>query len=278
MERKRVFFLARRLDGEAVKECDMPGKKDNGESLAGRVSEEEWQLRVDLAAAYRMIAHLGWDDLIFTHLSARVPGPDKHFLINPFGLLFEEITASNLVKIDLDGSPVGPTNYPVNPAGFVIHGAVHEAREDAHCVLHIHTVEGMAVSAQEEGLLPITQTAMTLYGDVAYHDYEGILLDQEEKGRLLTALGNSHNLILRNHGLLTVGETVGDAFLRLFFLQKACIAQVQAQAGGGRLIRCSEETGQRVALQTNTGFPTIGPMSWQAIVRKVERLDPGFAT
>ncbi len=255
----------------------MAGKKDNGASLAGQVSADERQLRVDLAAAYRMIAHLGWDDLIFTHLSARLPGSEKHFLINPFGLLFEEITASNLVKIDLDGRPVVPTDYPVNPAGFVIHGAIHEAREDAHCVLHIHTIEGMAVSAQKEGLLPITQTAMALYGDVAYHDYEGIVLDQEEKARLIPALGQKHNLILRNHGLLTVGETVGDAFMRLFFLQKACMAQIQAQAGGGPLIRCSDEVSERVASQTVAGFPALGPMSWQAVVRKVERLDPGFA-
>ncbi len=256
----------------------MAGKKDNGASLAGQVSADEWQLRVDLAAAYRMIAHLGWDDLIFTHLSARLPGPEKHFLINPFGLLFEEITASNLVKIDLGGTPVAPTNYPVNPAGFVIHGAIHEARQDAHCVLHIHTIEGLAVSAQKEGLLPITQTAMALYGDVAYHDYEGIVLDADEKDRLLPALGQKHNLILRNHGLLTVGETVGEAFLRLFFLQKACMAQIQAQAGGGPLIHCSDEVGERVASQTVSGFPALGPMSWQAVVRKVERLDPGFAT
>ena len=256
----------------------MSGKKDNDTTLAGKVSAEEWQLRVDLAAAYRMIAHLGWDDLIFTHLSVRVPGPETHFLINPFGLLFEEITASNLVKINLDGTPVVPTNYLVNPAGFVIHGTIHEAREDAHCVLHIHTIEGMAVSAQEEGLLPITQTAMALFGDIAYHDYEGIVLDQAEKERLLPALGDKHNLILRNHGLLTVGETVGDAFLRLFFLQKACMAQIQAQAGGGPLIRCSEETSERVASQSVAGFPALGPMSWQAVMRKVERLDPGFAT
>ena len=250
----------------------------NGDaSLAGQVSDEEWALRVDLAAAYRMIAHLGWDDLIFTHLSARVPGPDKHFLINPFGLLFEEITASNLVKIDHGGSPVTPTNYMVNPAGFVIHGAIHEARDDAHCVFHLHTSEGMAVSAQKEGLLPITQTAMALYGDVAYHDYEGIVLDQEEKDRLIPALGEKNNLILRNHGLLSLGRNVGEAFLRLFFLQKACMAQVQAQAGGGPLIHCSEETAERVAEQTVAGFPALGPLSWQAIRRKVERLDPEFA-
>ena len=256
----------------------MANQGEAGGSLAGQVTDEEWALRVDLAAAYRMIAHFGWDDLIFTHLSVRLPGPDKHFLINPFGLLFEEITASNLVKIDQSGAPVTPTNYMVNPAGFVIHGAIHEAREDAHCVLHIHTVEGMAVSAQEEGLLPITQTAMALYGDIAYHDYDGIVLDQEEKDRLIPALGEKNNLILRNHGLLSVGQTVGDAFLRLFFLQKACMAQVHAQAGGGPLIRCSEETSERVAAQTVAGFPALGPMSWQAVRRKAERLDPGFAT
>lgn len=256
----------------------MADKTETATGLAGRVPEEERKLRVDLAAAYRMIAHLGWDDLIFTHFSARVPGPEKHFLINPFGLLFEEITASNLVKIDLDGTPVAETNYMVNPAGFVIHGAIHEAREDAHCVFHIHSVEGMAVAAQKDGLLPITQTAMALYGDVAYHDYEGIVLDEEEKKRLIPALGEKNNLILRNHGLLTVGETVGDAFLRLFFLQKACMAQVQAQAGGGELIRCSDEVAERVASQTVSGFPALGPLSWEAVKRKVERLDPGFAT
>lgn len=243
--------------------------------LRGEVTEEEWQLRVDLAACYRIIADFGWDDWIFTHFSARVPGPATHFLINPFGLLFEEITASNLIKVGLDGLPVYPTNYLVNPAGFVIHSAIHGARDDARCVLHVHTREGLAVAAQKRGLLPISQIALTIMDDLAYHDYEGIVLDAEEKERLLPALGEKSNLILRNHGLLTVGTSVGEAFLRLYALQTACEAQVLAQAGG-EVIELEPELAARVGGQAMTGFEALIPLSWDAALRRAERLDPGF--
>lgn len=241
-----------------------------------QVSAEEWQLRVELAAAYRIAAHYGWDDLVFTHFSARVPGEEKHFLLNPFGPFFEELTASSLVKVDLSGQPVVETEYPVNPAGFVIHGAIHDARDDAHCILHTHTVAGMAVSAQEDGLLPITQTALSVYSDLAYHEYEGIVLDAEEKARLIPALGEKNNLILRNHGLLCTGKTVGEAFLRLFFLQKACEAQIAAQAGGGKLVVPPEDVFARVQAQTAGGMDFLAQFTSDGLVRKAERLDPGF--
>lgn len=245
-------------------------------SIRERVSPGEWKLRQELAAAYRVAADYGWDDLILTHFSARVPGTEKHFLLNPFGLLFEEITASNLVKVDLSGTPVVDTDYPVNPAGFIIHGAIHDARDDAHCILHTHTVEGMAVSAQEDGLLPLTQTALTIRADLAYHDYEGIVLDAAEKARLLPSLGDKNNLILRNHGLLCVGRNVGEAFLRLFSLQKACEAQLLAQSGRGGLIIPSEDSQRRVQQQTASGMEMLAHFTGEALLRKAARLDPGF--
>jgi len=182
------------------------------------VSPEEWQARVDLAAAYRLVAHYGWDDLVFTHISARVPGPEHHFLINPYGMMFDEITASSLVKVDLDGNIVMATPYQINPAGFTIHSAVHAAREDALCVIDVHTDYGIAVSAQQDGLLPISQQALFALSSLAYHDYEGLALNEEEKPRLVADLGNKTFLILRNHGLLTVGQTVADAFMSMFLL------------------------------------------------------------
>src|SRR4029453_9779647 len=200
-------------------------------SIRDQVSEAEGQARVDLAAAYRLVALYGWDDLIFTHLSARVPGPEHHFLINPYGMMFEEITASSLVKVDLAGKIVMDSDYSINPAGFTIHSAVHAAREDALCVMHLHTNEGIAVSAQEEGLLPISQQALFVLASVGYHDYEGLALNDEEKPRLVADLGKKTFLILRNHGLLTVGPTVSDAFLSMFLLQRACKIQIMAQAG-----------------------------------------------
>src|SRR5438552_8044931 len=210
------------------------------QSMAGVVqemSEQEWQARVDLAAAYRLVAHYGWDDLIFTHLSARVPGPEHHFLINPYGMMFEEITASSLVKVDLKGNKVMDSPFEINPAGFTIHSAVHEAREDAQCVMHLHTTEGVAVSCQKDGLLPISQQSLYPLMGLAYHDYEGVALNPEEKVRLVRDLGDQHSMILRNHGLLTCGASVADAFLFMYILQKACEVQIRAQAGGGELIR-----------------------------------------
>ena len=200
------------------------------------MSEPEWQARVDLAAAYRLVAHYGWDDLIFTHLSARVPGAEHHFLINPYGMMFEEITASSLVKIDLQGKIVSPSPFFVNPAGFTIHSAVHAAREDALCVIHLHTTHGIAVSAQKNGLLPISQQSLFALSSLAYHDYEGLALNEDEKSRLVADLGDKHNMILKNHGLLTVGKTPAEAFLAMYILESACRIQILAQAGGGALL------------------------------------------
>ena len=198
----------------------------------GKVSDEEWAIRVDLAAAYRMVAHYGWDDLIFTHLSARIPGPEHHFLLNPYNLMFEEVTASSLVKVDVNGNPVEPTPFITNPAGFTIHSAIHMAREDAHAVMHLHTPAGQAVSAHSEGLLPLTQTAMLIRGDLAFHDYEGVAVDLDERERLVADLGDKNAMILRNHGTLAVGKNVGECFVRLYFLERACQAQIMALSAG----------------------------------------------
>ena len=199
------------------------------------VSEAEWRQRTDLAACYRLVALFGWDDLVFTHISARVPGPEHHFLINPYGLLFEEVTASSLVKVDMDGRKVLDSPHDVNPAGFVIHSAVHAAREDAQCVLHVHTVNGTAVSAQRDGLLPLSQHSIFVVSSLAYHDYEGVALVDDEKPRLVADLGDKRFLMLRNHGLLTVGRTVAEAFVAMYLFETSCTIQVRAQAGGGPL-------------------------------------------
>src|SRR5678815_1690461 len=188
-------------------------------SVQADVSEAEWQIRVDLAAAYRLVAHYGWDDLIFTHLSARVPGPEHHFLINAYGMMFQEITASGLVKVNLQGEIVMPSPYFINPAGFTIHSAVHAAREDALCVIHLHTDYGIAVSVQKNGLLPISQQSLFSLGSLAYHGYEGLALNEDEKSRLVADLGDNNNLILANHGLLTVGRTPAEAFLEMYILE-----------------------------------------------------------
>lgn len=238
-------------------------------------SPEEWAVRVDLAAAYRLVALQGWDDLIFTHLSARVPGSD-HFLINPYGLLFEEITASQLVKVNVAGEKVEESAYPVNPAGFTIHSAVHMNREDAHCVVHLHTVHGQAVSAQPAGLLPITQTALQIHSDVAYHDFEGIAEDLDERERIVRDLGNYNALILRNHGTLTVGETVSDAWLRMYMLERACEAQIAAQAGGA-VLEAPAEAGAKTAAIAKAGLPVIGrKLAWPALLRRLDRMDPSY--
>lgn len=244
--------------------------------MADETVLSERQLRVDLAAAYRLVAHFGWDELIFTHLTVRIPGPEHHFLINPFGLMFEEVTASSLVKVDLQGNKVEASPYPVNPAGFTIHSAVHAAREDAQAVMHVHTIAGTAVASQQEGLLPLTQDALTLWTDVAYHDYEGLALEPGEKERLVADFGSKGVMILRNHGLLTVGASVGEAFLRLYFLERACEMQVAAQAGGDALRLQNAATGARVSEQASSGFSTVVPLNWAALVRKADRLDPSY--
>jgi len=249
----------------------------SGNKVRAQVSDEEWQVRTDLAACYRIIARYGWDDLVFTHISARVPGPEEHFLINPYGMLFEEITASSLVKVDLDGNKVLDTGYPVNPAGFVIHSAVHEARHDVSCVLHTHTRAGIAVSAQAEGLLPISQTSLFPYATLAYHDYEGVALNEDEKARLVADLGNNNAMILRNHGLLTAGTTIADAFLMMYVLETACQIQIMAQSGGGELIPVPTPivTGiQAQAEQVTKGLG--GALVWPGLLRKLDREDPSF--
>jgi ribulose-5-phosphate 4-epimerase/fuculose-1-phosphate aldolase len=246
-------------------------------NIREQVSAEEWQARVDLAAAYRLIAYYGWDDLVFTHISARVPGPEHHFLINPYGLLFDEITASNLVKVDLDGRVVLQTPYPINPAGFTIHSAVHAAREDALCVLHVHTIHGVAVSAQLQGLLPISQQAVIALASLGYHDYEGLALHDEEKPRLVADLGSKQVLILKNHGLLTVGRSPAEAFLAMYNLQRACEIQVHAQAGGAALTSIPKPILAGIARQVSIVTQGLGAgIVWPGLLRKLDRIDPSY--
>ncbi len=248
-------------------------------SVRGRVSEEEWRLRVDLAAAYRLVAHYGWDDLIFTHLSARVPGPEHHFLLNPYNLMFEEVTASSLIKVDIHGNPVAPTPFITNPAGFTIHSAVHMARDDAHAVIHLHTPHGQAVAAHEEGLLPLTQTAMLVGGDLAFHDYEGVATDLEERERIVADLGTRNAMLLRNHGTLTVGTSVGEAFIRIYFLERACQAQVYALSAADKCSNPPQGTPEIAAQQGAAGLKVAARLlAWPALLRKAYRLDPEFAS
>ena len=246
-------------------------------SLREQISREEWEARIDLAAAYRLVAHYGWDDLIFTHLSARVPGPEHHFLINPYGMMFDEITASSLVKVNLAGEIVMPTPYFINPAGFTIHSAVHAAREDALCVIHLHTDYGIAVSVQAEGLLPISQQALFALSSLAYHDYEGLALNADEKSRLVADMGKKDHMILRNHGLLTVGKTAAEAFLSMYLLERACRIQILSQAGGGTLLPVSDAILQNVAGQLSA--VTVGQgaqLTWPGLLRKLDRMDSSF--
>jgi ribulose-5-phosphate 4-epimerase/fuculose-1-phosphate aldolase len=245
--------------------------------IQSMVTEAEWQQRVDLAACYRLVALFGWDDLIFTHISARVPGPHHHFLINPYGMLFEEITASSLVKVDLEGEKVMESPHDINPAGYTIHSAIHAAREDAKCVLHVHSVNGVAVSAQAGGLLPISQHSMFVLSSLAYHDYEGVALNDEEKPRLVRDLGDRRCLMLRNHGLLAAGESVAEAFVSMYYFETACMIQVRAQAGGGELIEIHPQTiegAQRQWRQVTRGAG--GGLAWPALLRKLDRLDPSY--
>ena len=243
--------------------------------IKSQVSQAEWQQRVDLAACYRAIAIYGWDDLVFTHISARVPGPEHHFLINPYGYMFEEMTASLLIKVDMNCTPVIPTSNVVNPAGFVIHSAVHAAREDANCVLHTHTRAGVAVAAQESGLLPISQQATIALASLGYHGYEGIALSDDEKPRLVADLGNNSALMLRNHGLLTVGKTVGDAFLAMYVLESACQIQVLAQGAPVRNVDPRIIGGVKANVQKVTAGMG-GNIAWPALLRKLDRVNPGY--
>ncbi|MDZ4361878.1 class II aldolase/adducin family protein [Brevundimonas sp.] len=259
----------------------MTTSMEQSPGLRERVSSEEWTARVHLAAAYRLVAHYGWDDLIFTHLSARIPGPDHHFLINDFTLMFEEITASNLIRIDVDGEKVGDQPGLVNRAGFIIHSAVHAAREDAQVVIHLHTPHGQAVSVMKEGLLPHTQTAMIAHHDVAYHDHEGIADALEERERIVADLGDRNALILRNHGTLTVGRSVAEAFLRMYFLERACEAQVLMMAAGrDQLNDPPPEAVATVAAQVRSPQSRMvaEQVAWPALLRKLDRIDPGYRT
>ncbi len=236
-------------------------------------SAVEQRLRRDLAAAYRLVAHYGWDDLLFTHLSVRIPGPEHHFLLNPFGLMFEEITASSLVKVDLDGRIVEPSPYKVNPAGFTIHSAVHAAREDAQCVIHLHTVPGTAVSCQAEGLLPMHQAAMLIEDGLAYHDYEGVAFNHDERPRLVADLGIANHLILRNHGTLAMGRSVAEAFWRIYNLERACEMQVAALAGGRPLIIPDDPVQAVTRDQGRAEQQFIADeYLWPALMRKLARL------
>jgi len=242
-----------------------------------QVSEQEWQMRVDLAACYRMIAHYGWDDLVFTHISARVPGPEHHFLINPYGMLFEEVTASSLVKVDLNGSKVMPSDFDINPAGFTIHSAVHQAREDAICVIHLHTVAGIAISIQAQGLLPYSQQSLFALASMSYHDYEGVALNPDEKTRLVADLGTNNFMILRNHGLLTCGASVADAFLAMFILQRSCEIQIQAQSSGVELRPIPAPILAGIRTQADQVTRSMGgALAWPGVLRKLDRDCPEY--
>ncbi len=240
-----------------------------------RWSVEERAARIELAACYRLIAQFRMTDLVYTHISARVPGTE-HFLLNPFGLLFEEVSASNLVRIDIDGTIVEETPYQVNPAGFTIHSAVHRARPDVHCVLHTHTKAGIAVSCMREGLLPLSQTAMQFHDRLAYHDYEGIALDLDERDRLAADLGSRKAMILRNHGLLTAGESVAEAFSLMFYLERACEIQIAAFSTGRELIQPSAQVCEKVARQYEDDDEPAGTREWRALLRQLDRTDPGY--
>lgn len=253
--------------------------KPNRKPLRERVSAEEWRARVDLAACYRLVAHYGMTDMIYTHITARVPGPEHHFLINPYGLLFDEINASSLVKIDLEGAVVRQPDhdYPINYAGFVIHGAIHAARQDVQCVIHTHTRAGMAVSAQKQGLLPLTQTAMRFYGLLGYHDYVGPAVDLAERKSLVADLGPHAAMILRNHGLLACGPTVAEAFNTIYWLERACQAQVDALAGGQPVTLPSAEVAEKTAhLYKPDVRRPWGVLEWPAMLRMLDRRDSSY--
>jgi ribulose-5-phosphate 4-epimerase/fuculose-1-phosphate aldolase len=249
-------------------------------SVRDLVSAEEWQTRVDLAACYRLTALYGWTDLIYTHISARVPGTDNEFLLNPFGLMFEEINASSLVKLNTDGDIVMDSPYSINAAGFTIHSAVHDAKHEMACVMHTHTVPGMAISAQKCGLLPLAQTSMQFYEALSYHDYEGIAFDLDERDRLIASLGDNTAMVLRNHGLLTCGRSIAEAFTTMHSLEKSCSLQIAAQAGGD-LVMPSKAVCEHAAAQFNSQADVstgdaMNQLAWEALLRKLDRENPGY--
>lgn len=251
------------------------------ESLKGQVSEAEWRLRVDLAACYRLVALYGWTDLVFTHISVPLPvapGEQPQFLLNPYGMLFEEITASSLIRVDAEGNKLSDSPFPVTPAGFTIHSAIHAVREDAHCVIHTHTRCGVAVSAQECGVLPISQQSIFVLNSLAYHRYEGVALRADEKPRLQADLGNADYLMLRNHGLLVVGRNVADAFLKMYTFENTCRIQIDAQAGG-KLIEVDPSIRQGLEQVLKVATSGMGAdIAWPALLRKLDRLDPSYKT
>jgi ribulose-5-phosphate 4-epimerase/fuculose-1-phosphate aldolase len=245
------------------------------------IATSEREIRIQLAACYRLVAHFGMDDLVYTHISARVPGTHQHFLINPYGMMFHEVCASDLVKIDLDGNLVGDSRYPVNKAGFVIHSAVHLARPDVVCVLHTHTRAGVAISSTEEGLLPLNQFALQFYDRIAYHDYEGVALEEDERQRLIADLADKSVMILRNHGLLTAGRSVAEAFSLMYYLDQACRVQIDAKASGGTIRLPPEavqmKTGQQFqGIRDNTQGTSMGQREWPALMRLCDKLDPSY--
>ncbi len=245
-------------------------------SVRDQVSPEEWQMRVDLAATYRLVAHYGWDDMIFTHISARVPGPGHHFLINPYGMLFDEITASSLVKVNLDGEIIMESPFFVNPAGFTIHSAIHEAREDAICALHLHTDQGVAVSAHKEGLLPLSQFSMLVIPHLAYHDYEGVALDHDERPRLVADLGDKHLMMLRNHGTLAAAGSCASAFLGIYFLERACKVQLGALASGNVNMPNDGVEGVVEAQSKDLFSEGLTHLAWPGLLRKLDKIDPSY--
>jgi ribulose-5-phosphate 4-epimerase/fuculose-1-phosphate aldolase len=261
----------------------MPDSSQIDASAAG-FTDEEWQTRVDLAACYRLVDHFGLTDLIYNHITARVPGEDGAFLINPYGLRYDEVRASNLVKIDIDGKLLSPSDYSINPAGFTIHSAIHAARHDIFCVLHTHSDAGSAVSCLEEGFMPLTQAGFQFHNRLAYHDYEGIALDLDERERLVADFGSHHSMILRNHGLLTTGKTIGEAFKRIYYLEQACRLQMQVLASGRPIRQPSEEVMEHTARQFEGGgassvMKSGKPVSaWTAYLRLLDDTAPDYRT
>ena len=275
----------RALDAASASEPDLMSFSDDvsaplsaaSAALRERVGETEWQVRCDLAALYRLVALFGWDDLIFTHITAKVPGTE-HFLINPYGMTFDEITASSLVKIDLEGRKVMESEYDINPAGFTIHSCIHAARKDAMCVLHTHSINGAAVSAQKRGLLPLSQFAFIVLPSLSYHDYEGLALNPDEQPRLVRDLGERQYMILRNHGLLTVGSTMADAFQAMHRLEAACMVQVRAQSGGAELIEIPSDVLERARGESRADRAAKAALAWPGLLRRLDRRNPGYAT
>ena len=249
------------------------------EKTAGRSAsaDAEWRLRLDLAALYRLAALHGWDDMISTHISARLPGPEPRFLINPYGLFFDEITASSLVTVDLEGEVVGDTAQIINPAGFTIHSAIHAARPDAHFVMHLHSNAGVAVACQAQGLLPLSQHALIIAPQLAYHDYEGIALNHDERERIVADLGDRSAMLLRNHGTLAVGRSAAECWMTMYYLERACLQQVMAlSAGRDGVVRAPQAAQDLVAAQTRTGRDRIAGLAWSASLRQLDRCSPGY--